>query len=392
MTPGHFVHEYLHACGTSEVPKRFHRWTALSILASALADRVYMRKGASRVRPNLFVFLLGPSGCGKGEAISTGLRLVRDLPQIATEYGRVTAAALVDRLATKAGTAGDRAKLLLVTPELAMAVGRGPTADDLIKLMTELYTGGEVPLIERTRTSGRHVIRGHCLNWLAGTTREWLRDCVTREAVEGGFFARVACVQAAYADTRQYVPAVPPDADETWDRCRVHLAHLLTVQGEIVYDPRADDLHREWYLNRPEPVQEILLPSWRREDDFVRKLAMLLALAEPDPQPIILPAHEAEAQMLAADTARHLPAIIDFIGAGLESDLMRRVRHLLHATQTIHHSVLANQLSRQGVTSDKLRLCIDTLVESGLVRRDRHPRGGWLYVWNTRRASVGDDE
>lgn len=388
--PGNFIADYLHAAGKSEVPRTFHRWTALSVLAATMMDRIWMRKGMSKLKPNLYIFLIAPSGCGKGEAIGTGLRLIKDIPQIALEYGRTTGPAMLDRLSAKAGPAKDNSKLYLVTPELAMAVGRGPQADDLIKLMTELYAGSEVPLIERTRTSGRHVIRGHCLNWIAGTTKEWLRDCVTREAVEGGFFARVSCVQASYSTPRVFEPTVPPDAEATAKRLQNHLEHLLTLEGEMRFDPRALALHEEWYLTRPEPTDEILLPSWRREDDMVRKISMLLAMAEPDPQPIILPHHAAEAQQIVAETARQLPIVIDYIGAGMDSDTMRRVRRVIFEAKTIHHKVLAENMARVGVTSDKLRLCIDTLLEASVVRREHHPRGGWVYHWRHRGGFIDD--
>ena len=389
---GNFLADYLHATGTSEVPKVFHRWCALSVLSAVMMDRVWVRKGASILRPNLYIFLIGPSGCGKGEAIATGLRLLKDVPQVAMEYGRTTAAALVDRLAARASSLRDASKVFLVTPELTMAVGRGTQSDDLIKLMTELYTGSDVPLVERTRTSGRHIVRGHCLNWLAGTTKDWLRDCVTREAVEGGFFARVACVQANYGKTRHATPTLPADYEATVRRLQAHIECLLSVEAEVTFHPVAQELHDQWYHGRPEPEDEILMPSWRREDDAVRKLAVLLAMAEPDPQPMVLPKHATEAQQLVAGLARQLPAIIDFIGAGVDSDLMRRVRRVIQEAKVIQHPVLAQNLARVGVTSDRLRLCVDTLIEAGIVRRDRSPeRGGWTYTWVRRRLQPGGD-
>ena len=382
---GNFVADFVHHAGVSEVPKRFVRWTALSVRASALADRVWMHKGAAKVKPNLYVFLLGPSGCGKGEAIDFGLRLLKDVPQVYMEYGRTTAAALVDRLAVKTGTPTALSKLYLVTPELAMAVGRGTVSDDLIKLTTEMYKGSPVPLTERTRTAGRHMLKDYCLNWIAGTTREWMRDCVSREAVEGGFFARVACIQAQYAGHRVINPQLPIDYDETAERMREHLRYVMGIEWPMRFDHRAQEIHDTWYLTRPEPHDESLLPSWRREDDFVRKVAMLLAMAEPDPHPTINAMHVTEAQQMVADANRGLPAVIDYIGAGVnpDSDTMRRVRQVIKEAGVIQQATLTMRMAQVGVTSDKLRLCVDTLIEGGAVRRVRGARG-FIYTWSTR--------
>lgn len=381
-----FLANYLAACGTSEVPRPYHAWMALSVLAAVMQDRVWMQKGATQVRPNLYVFLIGPSGIGKDEAIAHGFRLLRDFQQIPMVYGRVTAASLIDMLAHKSGMPSRYAKLFLATPELAMSVGRGPMADDLIKFMTALYGGSDVPLTERTRTSGRHVIKNHCLNWVAGTTREWLRDCVTREAVEGGFFARVACVQASYDFANRIAdPALPENHEELVEGLHAHVTKLIGVEGEIVFEPRAKAIHDEWYDTRPEPLDETLIPSWRREDDAGRKIAMLLAMAEPNADRVVQVRHVVEAQRLTAGLARTLPAIIEYVGAGLESDGMRRLRGMLAAGGTVRHDVLAREMARFGMTHDRLRLYLDTLVDAGLVARDKQ-RQGWLYRWRRRPA------
>jgi hypothetical protein len=389
-----FIRDFLHACGTSEVPRAFQRWAAIATVAAVLRDRVWMPKGGGTLKPNLYIFLVGPSGIGKGEAIASSLRLLKDFAQVPTLYGRLTAAAMIDMLAHSSSRPNRYSKLFLATPELAMAVGRGPQADDLIKLMTELYGGADyAPLVERTRTSGRHLVIGHCLNWLAGTTREWLRDCVTREAVEGGFFARVACIQADYQLHRRVPsPIKPADYDATMERLHEHIESLLALEGEITMDAQAEAVHRDWYVTRPEPLTESLLPSWKREDDLARKLAMVLAMSEPMPQRVITAKHAVAAQQLVAETAKQLPAIIEYIGADMESDAMRRIRQVIREAGTISHTAIAETMARFGVTHDRLRVFMDTLIDAGMVHRVRHPRVGPVYQWRTRTHRMEDTD
>jgi hypothetical protein len=388
-----FITEYLHHVGTNEVPHDFHRWGALTLLASAASDHVWLPKGASKVRPNLYVFLIGPSGVGKGEAISTALRLIEGFNAIKVIHGRLTAAALIDMLATRGTLPSAYNRLLLATPELAMAVGRGTQADDFIKLLTELYSGSEhTPITERTRMSGRHIIKGHCVTWVAGTTKEWLRDCVTREAVEGGFFARVACVQTDYnLDRRVTNPTLPDDYAEAVARLRRHLEDVQLQRGPLTYTHQALALHDEWYLTRPVPTDESLIPAWKREDDFVRKLSMLFALAD-GPSMTIEVRHVVQAQRTTGAIMAKLPLVIEYIGADLESDGMRRARGLIRLAGAITHIALARQLARSGVTHDRLRIYVETMLDAGWIHRDRAPRGGWVYRWAGRRLLPADEE
>ena len=38
-----FIDLYMHMIGRSEVPRRFHFWSAMSLLAACVADRVWVK-------------------------------------------------------------------------------------------------------------------------------------------------------------------------------------------------------------------------------------------------------------------------------------------------------------------------------------------------------------
>lgn len=389
-----FVGDYLRHCGISEVPARFHRWVAYSVLAAVAGDRSWVEKfRGKRLTPNLYLLLLGPSGIGKGEAIDTGLRLIKDLPFIRLLRGKVTAPYFVDQLAKKQGPARTAdPKVYLVTPELAMSVGRGEMANELVKLLTELYTGGDYEFHEGTRTRGTVKFSGHCVNWLAGTTKEWLRDCISRDAVEGGFFARVASVQADYDfDCRIARPTTPDEYDDLVSGLRDHLERVSQMFGPMSLTQQATDLLDDWYATRPAPDDETLIPTWRREHDLVLKLAMLESLSHGT-DGTVTRRHVVAAQQLAAETTRHLPTLVEYVALTAETDGVRQVREAVRQAGIIKEASLARMMARFGVTHDKLRLYIETLVAARMIRRAPANGTGTSYMWAGKRKFSEDAE
>ena len=90
----HFLNLYMHMIGRSEVPRRFHFWSAMSLLAACVADRVWVKADiATKIYPNLYVFLVGPSGSGKEQAIKVVLKLVAEQQYKVNPYaGKMTGA------------------------------------------------------------------------------------------------------------------------------------------------------------------------------------------------------------------------------------------------------------------------------------------------------------
>jgi hypothetical protein len=274
---------------------------------------------------------------------------------------------------------------------LALSVGRGPLADDLVKLLTELYTGGDYEFHEQTRTHGTRTFRGHCVSWLAGTTREWLRDCITKDAVEGGFFARVATVAAQYDLERRITsPTVPRDWAAVGDRLVGHLDRLASVGGALRLDTRASGLLDDWYVSRPSPDDERLIPTWKREHDLVLKLAVLAALSDNPLADVVRASHVLQAQRWAVTVTQAIPALVEYVALTRETDGLREVRDLIRRAGTIHHVALSRAVSRSGMTADVLGRFVRTLREGGYIKREVGTMGTVVYVWCER--AMGAEE
>lgn len=366
-----FIALHIHSCGKSEVPEIFQRWACLSMIGAAVADRVWLMKMGKKLHPNMYTFLIGPSGLGKGEAIDAVGGLARRVPGVNWLRVKRTAAGLLDKMAQYHINKNKEKiykfnKLFLVMPELGMAIGTGRTADDFIKHMTDMYSGSGDTLDEGTRTSGTHAVPSPCLNWLVGTTKEWLMSSITKDALYGGFIARTACVQADYnLDIRYDEPWMPPDRDEVLSYLYARLVKLTRITGlEMKLSGKARELIRHWYLNREAPdVDDPLMPSWKREHDFILKLSMILALA--DDMDTIKSEHFIEAEKLSRGLQTRMPELITYASVTPQTEALQRASAILRRAKSMPQDLL---LRRLGITADQFRDVSDTLQTMRLVK------------------------
>lgn len=369
-----FIDAHLYTCGKSEVPEIFHRWACISLIAAATADRVFVTKMGEPLYPNMYTYLIGPSGLGKGEAISAVGRLARRVP--ATNWLRVkrTAQGLLDKLAArqKDRATGEwvypNSKLFLVMPELGMAIGSGRIADDFIKHMTDLYTVSDDALDEGTRTAGTHHIPAPCLNWLVGTTKEWLISSITKDALYGGFIARTNCVQADYDLSKRYdEPWFPPDKDEVKAYLIARLKKMTRQAGEVKLSPKARESLRFWYQNREAPdPEDPMTPSWRREHDLILKLCTVLALA--DDTLTIQPAHFMAAEKLSRGLTARMPDLITYASTTIYTEAIHRAAAIVRRAKAIRQDLLMRRL---GITADQFTDVSTTLQMMKLVECDK---------------------
>lgn len=285
-----WLQEYIRAAGQSEVPEQYHVWCGLSLLAAAVGRNVKLKlREESPVSPNLYVLLIGPSGVGKGLAISNAMAVSQPLhAAIGLVRGRLSAEGLLVRMGAPptlfdSKSLCPRAVVWLIQPELAAtAMGKKGHATGLARILTDLYDGSDVPIRDVTRTHGEVVVTNPCVNWLAATTTEWLRAVLPAGGMASGFLARVVTVKAIYSGERIPEPLYPPNREEILAKLRAQLVKMLDLRGVVTLSIAARCLLNEWYAGRPEPRNASLRPLWLREPLIATKVAALLALSEPE--------------------------------------------------------------------------------------------------------------
>lgn len=390
--------QFIAASGVSKVPTPYLTWSFLSTVAACVADRVwYERAPGHRVRPNLYVLLLGPSGIGKGDAIKEVLKLVADIPQVRLYQGRATAEFIRDRLG-KVRHRPDGTEippipqLFLVNEELVFCVGVGPPAFEMVSVLVQIYGGNPAAIRDGTRTRGEIVMHNPCVNWLAGTNRAWLVRSMPDDAVAGGLSRRLVVVEQDYRDVRITHPQFPPEREAWMAEIEQRLLALTECHGAFTADPDALAVFDEWYQQRPLTDDVALRPWWETQDELVLKVSMIMSLCESDSLRIER-RHMVKAQTMTEETKKWVSNAIEYTTARSDSTSLHYAQELIQSAGQLSDRVLAQKLAGRGVLKNEKMEIVETLLGAGeIVRMVQGPRGATWYQWVSRRRMPEGEE
>lgn len=386
-----FLELYLHATGTSETPSIYHQWCALSTIAACVADRVWIEKfKGKKIAPNLYLILLGPSGNGKGTAMGFSEGLIRDLPNLNLWNGMITAPRLIDKLGKakvvtdtitgKKHKVLDNSKIMLMTPELASSVGEGVMADKFVKLMTALYEG-HTDWDTGTRTSGDVKITNCNINWIAGSTPQWLVECLPKSSIDSGFLARTIVAQADYDyDKRIPIPIPPIDYDAVHAHLKYRCIEYANLHGEFDVEDQAYELQHSWYMTRPREHNTALEAAWHRDDDLSWKLSMIFSLAEGC-EMMIRSRHMILAQKFISRAHKDLPKLLTMASQTPETETSDLMSKLIKKAKRITHRSLMQQLGARGKRARDIKDAAFQLKSMDEIEFEKGPRGGTIYKW-----------
>lgn len=414
-----YMDAYMYCRGLTEVPEEYDYWCGLATIAASLGRRVYVRKGGTKVIPNLYTMLVGPPGCGKNTAIDFAYGLVQS-PDLIEEVnpfrGQVTGVTLTNMLGQRVnykdtGENVPTAKpVFLIMPEVSEALGEIKSARPTVRLLNEWYSAGDAGLIhDAKRSSGHHVVRGACINWLAGSTMPWLKEVVPHSALSGGFTTRLALIIKGYNDRRIPHPWKPDNLDQMCAYLKAWLYCYLSIAGEMTLSPEAQELDIEWYMKREAPDDEDLMGVFKRQHDFVYKIAALLSIGDPlewhtGPPTVywwrwrdgfkvwhsltVKPRHLIEAQRLSQTTMRYAPQLIR--DDWHTSRIAMKLRILMKKNRKMTKSQITRMLTNHARVKE-INEAINQLETEGIIRRTAKGEGNkkaQVFVWQQTRLSV----
>ena len=247
-----FLSAYLKYSAKSEPPQSYHIWTCLSIIGAALQRKVYLKWGFKTLYPNIYVVLIGPSGCRKGTAMNIGKDLLQEINGILMASESTTREALIRDMKDGITTFTDptdgmlkfHSSVTVFSEELSVFLGQ-----QNIKFLADLtdWFDASDQWTYRTKGSGTDKLVGVCVNILGATAPDWLRSILPQEAFGGGFTSRVIFV---VEDGKKQVIADPRIPEEV-QRMRPALVHDLEVinsmAGEMVFAEEAMQIYAPWY-------------------------------------------------------------------------------------------------------------------------------------------------
>jgi hypothetical protein len=327
--------DYLEIHAGMEVPLAWHFWSAVAAVAS-IAQRNYVFDcGSFWLYPHHYVMIVGPTGEKKSSAISQATRLLDCVnfelqrwgdeqipprkPTVYVHKGRGSPEGFSDEIAVseelalhnKSGEVYSKGReqstAIIINDEVVSILGKDqPGSARWVELLTTLYTENDWD--ETLRGRKKKYYRDIAVSALFGTTSDWLRTACTPESFGSGWMARVVYVERQTSNRMFSTPDIVDPVRVRSLACEI--AELgIPKNTEMLFSRSARDFHHEWYkTNHTLRHQSWVMNGWyNRKDAHLRKLCMVLALADRPRTNVIEVRHLELALRLLAVEEERLP-------------------------------------------------------------------------------------
>jgi len=296
-----FLSEFLELAQTTEVPDPFGVWVGVSICASCLGRKCFIRTRPI-VYPNLYVVLVAESAiCRKTTAIDLGRPLLRKLdncPRMLSQ--KFTAESLIGALRKPKDPiisvhnsslnsevlTPQTAEGTIISSELGSLINIDSYRNGLVDLLTDLYDSHQDEFTYTTRTHGDEVINYPCISLLGATTMSWMRSTIPVEALGGGFASRVIFVHSKPSNRNFAWPDLGPETRDLEARLLHDLNLITQLNGEFKIGPEArntfKDLYEKYKNDRVLGSDANLSSYLGRRGTTLQKVAMVFSASRGD--------------------------------------------------------------------------------------------------------------
>lgn len=390
-----FFSKYLNYVRNHEGTKKLHLWSAISIVAATLERRVWFDFGYYKVFPNLYVFLIAPSGLFKKSTTSgIAVDLLREVPGIRIMAERLTAASLISQLHQSGKTFEYDGNRVKQTPVFAYASELVVFLEEVFGSITELLTtfydcvpnDSSKPWVYSTKKDGEQNIYGPCLNILGASTKAWLKRCIPLSEVEGGFTARVLfIVEDDKPDRLVAIPKIDPQLAQLKESLIDDLIRMASLTGPLKMDEGAERLYTAWYEHHmtyviPNNQGSKLLGYYARKGNMMLKLAAVKTATEGDSL-VVTKEHLVWAGDLLEEVERNMSLAFDEATADDRySRFFNRVgvffeTNKVSTTETIKKSFAVDP--DRGWLSE----VIGQMLEQGILKKEKNEDGSSKYFY-----------
>lgn len=318
-----WIEQYIKFTDNSEPTINYRRWTAISVIASALRRKVQLKWGTDTFYPNMFIILVGPSAVRKGTAMRPAKKFLKDLG-VSLASDSLTR----ERLGIELENSNDNfstpdgyifhCSLTLFAPELTVLIG-GYNNQQLLMDLTDWYDCADEWRYQTKHQEGVDIINVW-VNLLGATTPSLIQSALPGDAIGGGFTSRVIFVYADRKGKSIPDPFLPDDNDEQYQMLLEDLSSISSMYGEFqVTDEFMKHKYKDWYLENditPKFTDRHLEGYNGRRPVHLLKLCMIVAAARGNDLWITEDIFD-EALMYLEDAEQLMP--LTFIGSGMNT-------------------------------------------------------------------------
>jgi hypothetical protein len=384
-----FIEHFLAWTDSVPAPEVFRLWTAISVVGAIVERRVWMRTGPTNfLFPNLFVFLVGPPGVGKTQAMMPASNLVRKAQITRIAPNDVTKQSLLDVLGETPSiltippaTIIDYHALYLMIRELSNFMSQYDLA--LAGILTDLFDcPPENDERKRTNKAGKAIVKP-TLSMIAGTATKNLGRTISGDLWGQGFMARVILIHSA---EKRLVDIFSYDEDNAdiavHDGIPPTLVHELqqiaSMKGPMRWEADAQLAFNTWVAKdcAPAPTHGKLIEYNTRRWLHVTKLSMISALSNGDKTVDLWDFHRAKKWL--EDAEKGIPEIFKEMASHSDGEVLRELHRHAWAVYSVKKIVSYEDLAEflhTRVASRDLDRMIQTAEGVGLLSRNAGTAG-----------------
>lgn len=277
----------------TEPSKRFHLWTAITIIAAMLGRKCEIEFGPEIVHPNLYTILTGPPGSRKSVAIKYGTIIldkamesqpgVTNVPDVITRQAFFQQLQAAERTDYWDGAPFVHSSLFVVASEL-VTFFQGKDIDQRLADLCALYDGKST-FEYKTKTSGAVYAINPSVWILGATTPNWIQVSMPQLAVGGGMTSRTIFVVSTKKGRHISYTKMPAFDKELTNHLVFDLTEIRKLIGRFHFDTTAKVAYDDWYENIY-PNHNIkdprLLTYAERLPSMIIKVAMVNSAAKGD--------------------------------------------------------------------------------------------------------------
>lgn len=376
-----WVDSYMLYMDNTESARGFHKWTALSVIASCLRKKVFLGIGRINIYPNMYVVFVGPPGePRKSQAISFGTEFLSQIPDIIISADAITPQALIEDLEKSAidepmpdGTTYQHASLTITSKEFESFLGAKIENTKMITYLTDLFDAQKIPWKYRTKHSGNNVIPSVFLNLLAATTPESIASSLPSSAIGTGLTSRIMFI---WADKRAKTVCYPEETSEEIilkEKLLKDLYLISRMVGEFHFSTDCKGRFKEWYdsynpSNQTRICKDNAFTGWyARKPLYILKLAIIYSAATASNM-VVEWNHIQSAIAAIEDAELFMPNVFKAVGRSNIAADVDLVVEIIKTRKWITEKQLLSLVWRD-IDANKLDNVIATGIRSGKVRR-----------------------
>ena len=372
----------------TEPAAAFDKWIAHSLIAAALRKKVRLPYGRINYYPNLYIiFVAEPGIARKTQAISFGVKLLSEIPDIVISADQITKEALLQDLEAAAmdepmpnGETFRHSSLSIVSKEFESFIGQKKENTKMIVFLTDMFDCSEMPTKYRTKNSGSNVIPSVFVNLIAATTPQSLASCLPATAVGGGLASRILFIWADNKKCKSPKPSMTKEELILQEKLIKDLYQISRIAGDYEMSPDADKRWQEWYNKFEEKDKNRICLDGSFAGWYSRKPMYILKLA--------INRAASESSTLLIEWSHILKAIADIEAVEVEMGLVFRaigksdvtsevdqVMQIILDYKTISEPKLMSLIWRD-IDSFKFENVISTVCRTGrVIKIFKNPKG-----------------